>query len=104
MGKIFAIAAKSCVAGSFTMIYIFASELYPTEIRSIGISFGSAVGCLSAAFIFPKLLVLKSFNGYLTHLIFGIVGVVFSLPTFKIPETAKLSVKQTISETERQFI
>ena len=36
MGKIFAIAAKSCVAGSFTMIYIFASELYPTEIRSIG--------------------------------------------------------------------
>ena len=36
IGKIFAIAAKSCVAGSFTMIYIFATELYPTEIRGIG--------------------------------------------------------------------
>ena len=48
-GKWLAFIGKFCVSGAFNNIFIFASELYPTEIRTVGVGFCSMVGRVSGA-------------------------------------------------------
>lgn len=36
--------ARICISASFTVIYIYAPEVYPTSVRSTGVGIGSAVG------------------------------------------------------------
>ena len=62
-GKYLAFCGKLAISGSFSVIYIYAAgicfsiliitsllrqELYPTEVRSIGISLGQMVGCVGS--------------------------------------------------------
>jgi len=42
--KVFAYVGKFGVAGTFGIVYIHASELYPTPIRGIGVGISSAGG------------------------------------------------------------
>lgn len=36
--------ARICISGSFTIVYIYAPEIYPTSIRSTGVGIASSVG------------------------------------------------------------
>ncbi|ONK70638.1 uncharacterized protein A4U43_C05F35820 [Asparagus officinalis] len=36
--------ARMCISGSFTIVYIYAPEVYPTSVRSSGVGIASAVG------------------------------------------------------------
>ncbi|XP_010542536.1 PREDICTED: organic cation/carnitine transporter 7-like [Tarenaya hassleriana] len=36
--------ARVCIMASFTIVYIYAPEIYPTSVRSIGLGMGSSVG------------------------------------------------------------
>ena len=42
--RIFAIVGKFGVAGTFGIVYVHASELYPTPVRGIGVGLASAGG------------------------------------------------------------
>ena len=37
-------AGKFLISASFCAVYIFAAELFPTDVRSIGVGFGSMFG------------------------------------------------------------
>jgi nitrate/nitrite transporter NarK len=43
--------AKFAIAASFLILYPFAGELYPTEVRGIGIGFTAYLGGLGLAVI-----------------------------------------------------
>ncbi|KAI9084495.1 hypothetical protein K1719_033483 [Acacia pycnantha] len=49
--------ARTCIMGSFTIIYIYAPEIYPTSVRSTGVGIASAVsrigGMISTRIISP---------------------------------------------------
>lgn len=53
--------SKSMLSASFLIIYPFAGELYPTEIRGIGIGFSSYVGGIGLIII-PFVTYLVGFN------------------------------------------
>uniref|UniRef100_A0A2P2MZ64 Major facilitator superfamily (MFS) profile domain-containing protein n=1 Tax=Rhizophora mucronata TaxID=61149 RepID=A0A2P2MZ64_RHIMU len=36
--------ARCCITGTFTIIYIYAPEIYPTSVRATGVGIGSAMG------------------------------------------------------------
>lgn len=42
---------KFSIAATYVIIYAYASELYPTEIRGMGLGFASYTGMLGAAII-----------------------------------------------------
>ena len=42
--RVFAIVGKFGVAGTFGIVYVHASELYPTPVRGIGVGIASAGG------------------------------------------------------------
>lgn len=95
---------KFAVAGSYTVIYIFAAELYPTEVRSIGISFVSAIGCIGGI-LTPFIILLQSKAGlsYVPYFIFGVTSILSGLWTLKLPETAGQPIFQTIAEAEQFY-
>ena len=68
---IFAIVGKFGVSGTFGVIYVHASELYPTPVRSIGVGIASAMGRVGG--ILAPLV--ASLGGFLPMIIFGSLGV-----------------------------
>ena len=68
---IFAIVGKFGVSGTFGVIYVHASELYPTPVRSIGVGIASAMGRVGG--ILAPLV--ASLDGFVPMIIFGTLGV-----------------------------
>lgn len=71
------------MSGALCSIYIFAGELFPTEIRSTGIGFGSMVGRLGG-FMSPFIIQIQ--NKVLVYAIFGVFGVLGGGFLFMLPE------------------
>ena len=68
---IFAIVGKFGVSGTFGVIYVHASELYPTPVRSIGVGIASAMGRVGGI-LAP---IVASLGGVIPMIIFGSLGV-----------------------------
>ena len=90
---------KFAISGSFCVVYVFAAELFPTEVRSIGIGFGSMVGRIGGV-LAPFIILLQDQEGlsFLPYLIFGICGIVSGVWALFLPETAGKPMLQTIDE------
>ena len=90
---------KFAISGSFCVLYVFAAELFPTEIRSIGIGFGSMIGRIGG-FLAPFIILLQDTESlsFLPYLIFGISAIVSGVWTLFLPETAGKPMLQTIDE------
>jgi len=90
---------KFAISGSFCVLYVFAAELFPTEVRSIGIGFGSMVGRVGGI-VAPFIILLQDTEGlsFVPYLIFGIGGIVSGTWALFLPETAGQPIMQTIDE------
>ena len=60
--KWLAFGGKLFISISFCSMYVFAAELFPTQIRSTGLSFGAMVGRLSG-FAAPLMIELQFIDG-----------------------------------------
>lgn len=77
------IALKFFASGSYTVIYIYANELFPTEVRNTGIGICSMVSRVGAIFgtLFNDLLVMRNrfrllnifFDTFKFRLVFGYI-------------------------------
>lgn len=99
LAKWLAFLGKFSISGSFCVIFIYAAELYPTEVRSIGVSFGSMVGRIGGIAA-PFIILLQEINGlsFLPFLIFGVCGVASGIWTLWLPETAGKPILQRIDQ------
>ncbi|XP_048216191.1 solute carrier family 22 member 20-like [Perognathus longimembris pacificus] len=93
---------KGCLASSFICIYLFTGELYPTEIRQMGMGFASVnarVGGLAA----PLITTLGEFNPILPPMAFGATSVLAGLAvTCFLTETRNVPLAETIAAMERR--
>ena len=82
---------KFAISGSFCVVYVFAAELFPTEVRSIGIGFGSMVGRIGGV-LAPFIILLQDVEGlsFLPYLIFGICGIISGIWALFLPDTARV--------------
>ena len=55
-------AGKFLISASFCTVYVFAAELYPTDIRTIGVGMGSMVGRFGG-FAAPLMIELQFIDG-----------------------------------------
>ncbi|EEB16195.1 organic cation transporter, putative [Pediculus humanus corporis] len=93
------LVSKSAISASFLIIYPFAGELYPTQLRGIGIGTSAYVGGLGLIII-PFINYLGRENLILPLLIMGIVSVIGGLTSLRLPETLRQKLPQTILEGE----
>ena len=86
MKSAFAFVGKFGVSGTFGVIFVHASELYPTPIRSIAVGLASAAGRIGGV-LAPLVNALGHYVSWLPMLIFAILGSIQVMSTFWMPET-----------------
>ncbi|XP_050670067.1 carcinine transporter isoform X2 [Leptidea sinapis] len=91
--------SKCFISASFLIIYPYAGELYPTELRGIGIGTSAYIGGLGLIII-PFINYLGSSNLVLPLVLMGAVSVLGGLTALRLPETLHTSLPQTAEEGE----
>ncbi|CAH2066908.1 unnamed protein product, partial [Iphiclides podalirius] len=91
--------SKCFISASFLIIYPYAGELYPTELRGVGIGTSAYIGGLGLIII-PFVNYLGSSNLVLPLVVMGAVSVVGGLTALRLPETLHCSLPQTAEEGE----
>ncbi len=91
--------AKCTIAGGTMVIFQFGGELYPTEVRGIGIGLASFLGGVGLTII-PFVNFLGANWLVLPIVIMGVFSVVGGLVTLKLPETLNTKLPQTMVEGE----
>ncbi|XP_005384564.1 PREDICTED: solute carrier family 22 member 20 [Chinchilla lanigera] len=93
---------KGCLASSFICVYLFTGELYPTEIRQMGMGFASVharLGGLAA----PLVTTLGELSPVLPSVGFGATSVLAGLAVLCfLTETRNLPLVETIAALERR--
>ncbi|XP_025163436.1 carcinine transporter isoform X3 [Harpegnathos saltator] len=93
------LVSKSAISASFLIIYPFAGELYPTQLRGIAIGFSAYISGLGLIII-PFVTYLGKDNLVLPLVILGMVSVIGGLSGLRLPETLHHRLPQTVEEGE----
>ncbi|XP_039764385.1 carcinine transporter [Pararge aegeria] len=92
--------SKCFISASFLIIYPYAGELYPTELRGIGIGTSAYIGGLGLIII-PFINYLGTSNLVLPLVLMGAVSVVGGITALRLPETLHCPLPQTAEEGEQ---
>ncbi|XP_026827234.1 carcinine transporter isoform X3 [Ooceraea biroi] len=91
--------SKSAISASFLIIYPFAGELYPTQLRGVAIGFSAYISGLGLIII-PFVTYLGRENLVLPLVILGAIAVIGGLSGLRLPETLHHRLPQTVEEGE----
>jgi len=91
--------AKATIAGGTMIIFQFGGELYPTEVRGVGIGAASFLGGISLAII-PFVNFLGTHWLALPIVIMGVFSIMGGLMSLRLPETLNEKLPQTLAEGE----
>lgn len=91
--------SKSMISASFLIIYPFAGELYPTQVRGVGIGTSSYIGGIGMIVI-PFITYLGKDNLRMPLVIMGFVAVFGGITGLRLPETLHYRLPQTLEEGE----
>jgi len=95
-----ALMGKLCGAASFTMVYIWAAELFPTDIRSSGLACASVTARVGGIIV-PQFPILLSDTG--SYAFFTFFALFAAITSLKLPETLNKNLPSNCAELERQF-
>ncbi|XP_018306964.1 carcinine transporter isoform X3 [Mycetomoellerius zeteki] len=91
--------SKSAISASFLIIYPFAGELYPTQLRGVAIGFSAYISGLGLIII-PFVTYLGKENLVLPLVILGAISIIGGLSGLRLPETLHHRLPQTVEEGE----
>ena len=83
----------------FAIVYTYTPELYPTEIRTMGIGTSSMVGRV-AGMLAPQIILLNRYWAPSMVMILGVVGFISALLTPFLPDTTGYELPQLLEEGE----
>ncbi|XP_011869932.1 PREDICTED: organic cation transporter protein isoform X2 [Vollenhovia emeryi] len=84
---------------SFTTVYLFSGELFPTVVRNVGI--GSSSMCARVgSIVAPFVVSLSYIETWLPPTIFGILPLIGSALCLLLPETAECALPETLQDGE----
>eukprot|EP00057_Strongylocentrotus_purpuratus_P006088 XP_011660562.1 PREDICTED: organic cation transporter protein [Strongylocentrotus purpuratus] len=95
-----AMIGKFGISGSFTIIYLYTMEIYPTNIRGVAIGNCSMFSRI-AGILAPLVLLLSKYWDPLPLVIYGSLSVMAALVALALPETRGKKLPETLEEGER---
>lgn len=90
---------KSCVAGSFAVIYNYTAELFPTVVRNTAVGIGSMCARLSST-LTPMIFLLDSLDPRMPTALFGLVVLTAGYLALYLPETLNQPMPETMEDGE----
>lgn len=91
---------KSAITVSFTVLYVYSAELYPTNLRSSLMCICSMIGRVGSIAA-PQTPLLVRYYASLPLLLFGSISIVSGLLVLRFPETLNTNLPDTIEEAEQ---
>lgn len=91
---------KLFISGSYSIIYKYSAELFPTVVRSSGVGLGSMCASVSGA-LTPLISLLDTLNPKIPTLIFGFLALLSGFSTFFLPETIGRILPQSLEDGEK---
>uniref|UniRef100_A0A1B0D080 Major facilitator superfamily (MFS) profile domain-containing protein n=1 Tax=Phlebotomus papatasi TaxID=29031 RepID=A0A1B0D080_PHLPP len=85
---------------SFTSIYLYTTEIFPTELRSSLLSFCSTVGRIGAA-VAPQTPLLAKFSKSMPMILFCGTAIVAGFLILQAPETLNAKLPDTVQQAEK---
>ncbi|CAI8008235.1 Solute carrier family 22 member 15 [Geodia barretti] len=96
-----ALAGKCAVANSFCALYLFSAELFPTEVRSLGMGVVSVASRLGGI-MSPIILIMGGVSLGLPMVVMGCLGLLAGLLSLHLPETLHQPLPETLAELEHR--
>ncbi|KAG1714407.1 Organic cation transporter protein [Nymphon striatum] len=98
---LFPMIGKLCISASFTMLYIYSTELFPTVVRSIGLGSCSMIGRVGSI-LAPYVRQLgRDTHFYVPPAIYGSLSVASGLLILFLPETKGEIIPDHLEEAEQ---
>ncbi|XP_071956660.1 organic cation transporter protein-like [Antedon mediterranea] len=94
-----AMFGKFFIASAFAIVYVFSAELFPTDVRTIGVGICSFCSCASGM-LAPQVLFFGKLWTHLPLVTFSVMSVSAGLFALLLPETINVPLPQTIEEAE----
>ncbi|XP_005098669.1 solute carrier family 22 member 8-like [Aplysia californica] len=91
------IIGKVGITGSFNVIYLYTPELFPTNLRNMGLGL-AYLGARLGGMLSPFAELLMEKIVYAPGLVFGISSLAMSVMPFFLPETTKYQLPQSLAE------
>ncbi|XP_012553440.1 organic cation transporter protein isoform X2 [Bombyx mori] len=91
---------KLFISGSFSIIYKYSAELFPTVVRSSGVGLGSMCASVSGA-LTPLINLLDTLNPKIPTILFGFLALFSGFSTFFLPETIGRHLPQSLEDGEK---
>lgn len=90
---------KLFISGSYSIIYKYSAELFPTVVRSSGVGLGSMCASVSGA-LTPLINLLDTLNPKIPTILFGFLAILSGFSTFFLPETIGRNLPQSLEDGE----
>ena len=86
LGRLMAFVGRACVSAAFALVYVFACEVFPTNVRSSGVGMCSMAGRVGAIIApqIAKLGLAPISIGWLPGVIFTVVGIAGALIRYTV--------------------
>lgn len=94
-----AMTGKFCITASFTIAYIYSSEVFPTTVRSIGMGSCSTIARIGSI-LAPLMIILGDVFDDLHLIIFAILALLVSFLVLLLPETRGKPLQNTIEQID----
>lgn len=88
---------KFGVTGSYTVIYMYTPELFPTNLRNVGMGVGYFCARIGGM-LSPFAELLQKHAAYGPGLVFGVSSLILSVGSLFLPETTDKELPQTLAE------
>uniref|UniRef100_A0A8C0R0H9 Solute carrier family 22 member 8 n=1 Tax=Canis lupus dingo TaxID=286419 RepID=A0A8C0R0H9_CANLU len=98
-GLALAVFGKGCLSSSFSCLFLYTSELYPTVIRQTGMGISNLwtrVGSMAA----PLVKITADFQPFIPNVLFGTITLLGGSATLFLPETLNRPLPETIEDIE----
>ena len=96
-----ALIGKMGICANYSLIFVIASEVFPTEIRSKAVSFGMALSTFGGS-VSPLINASSKFGAHYPFVAYGTVSLVALVSSFFIPESKHAPILDTMDDG-RQF-
>ncbi|KAK6494190.1 solute carrier family 22 member 5-like isoform X1 [Huso huso] len=97
LSTVLAMAGKFGITAAFSIVYVFAAELFPTVVRNMGVgacSMASRIGSVLS----PYIAFIGTYNKILPYILMGSITVVVGLLSLLLPETQGQPLPEKISQ------
>lgn len=92
-----ALGGKLSVTAAFSLVYIYASELFPTVVRNVGMG-TSSMSARMGGILAPYVHMLVAIGPAAPYALYGALSLIAALMTFALPETLNQPVPDTLDD------